>query len=97
MSVVGVLTIVLGLAFIVLGAFQLATGRNVIGRAQNPPASVLRASGGMFICLGLVTALNADRGLFGDKTHALIAIVLAAGGLVFAVWTVVLWARPARP
>jgi succinate-acetate transporter protein len=95
-SVVDALIVVVALALIFLGAFQLTTGRNVIGRTQNPPASVLRASGAMFICLGLVTALNADRGLFGDKAHGLIAIVLAAGGLVFAVWTVVLWAGPAR-
>jgi hypothetical protein len=96
-TVVDVLIVAVGLGLFGLGAFQLATGRNLMRRQQQQqPAGQLRVGGGMFVFLGAAVALNADPALFGHTTHGIIALVLGACALASAIWLLVLWSIGTR-
>ena len=95
MSVVDVLSVLLGLASAGLGAFQIVTGRTVtrrFGRPVNQPPALFRASGAMFLFLGLAVGLNAFAGPFGHTGHALLGILFATAAIVSATWAFVLFA-----
>jgi drug/metabolite transporter (DMT)-like permease len=100
MSTIDIVTLSLGTLLALVGAIQVATGTNFIGRfgrKQVAPPGFYRAVGAMFLFLGLFFVLNAFQGPFGHTGHGLLAIGLATGVLVSATWALVQYAQSRAP